>query len=235
MGCRSRRAPRSSARSGRSCSATWRSARSRRSPTCARSRSCACPSCRRSCSARSTRRRRSRSAEGVALDVAEAREVLMKLVDTSGGGTGNSKSSMREDIIRKRRTEIDTIHGAVARLARRHKVATPTIDTMVAMVKGLQSQLSAAVRLTMDFALSDEQRLLVETARRFVRTELMPLEKELERDARARSRQRRARSSRSRRRSGSTRSTSRPNTAAAACRRSTPASPRSSSATRPTS
>jgi acyl-CoA dehydrogenase len=33
----------------------------------------------------------------------------------------------------------------------------------------------------MDFALSEEQRLLVETARRFVRTELMPLEPELER------------------------------------------------------
>jgi len=32
----------------------------------------------------------------------------------------------------------------------------------------------------MDFALSEEQRLLVETARRFVRTELMPLEKELD-------------------------------------------------------
>jgi acyl-CoA dehydrogenase len=32
----------------------------------------------------------------------------------------------------------------------------------------------------MDFALSEEQRLLIETARRFVRTELMPLEKELE-------------------------------------------------------
>jgi acyl-CoA dehydrogenase len=32
----------------------------------------------------------------------------------------------------------------------------------------------------MDFALSEEQRLLVETARRFVRSELMPLEKELE-------------------------------------------------------
>src|SRR5882672_3200789 len=78
-------------------------------------------------------------AEGVALDVAEAREVLMTLVDTSGGGTGASKSSMREDIIRKRRTEIDTIHGAVARLARQHKIAAPTIDAMVAMVKGVQS------------------------------------------------------------------------------------------------
>jgi len=78
-------------------------------------------------------------AEGVALDVAEAREVLMRLVDIAGGGTGASKSSMREDIIRKRRTEIDTIHGAVARLARQHKIPAPTIDTMVAMVKGLQS------------------------------------------------------------------------------------------------
>ena len=83
-------------------------------------------------------------AEGVALDIAEAREVLMKLVDTAGGGTGTSKSSMREDIIRRRRTEIDTIHGAVARLARQHKVATPTIDAMVAMVKGVQSTYLAA-------------------------------------------------------------------------------------------
>jgi 2-dehydropantoate 2-reductase len=78
-------------------------------------------------------------AEGVVLDVAEARSVLMKLVDTSGGGTGTSKSSMREDVIRKRRTEIDTIHGAVARLARQHEIPAPTIDTMVAMVKGVQS------------------------------------------------------------------------------------------------
>ena len=83
-------------------------------------------------------------AEGIALDVAEAREVLMKLVDTSGGGTGTSKSSMREDIIRRRRTEIDTIHGAVARLARQHKVATPTIDAMVALVKGLECQYLAS-------------------------------------------------------------------------------------------
>ena len=78
-------------------------------------------------------------AEGVALDVAEAREVLMKLVDTTGGGTGTSKSSMREDIIRKRPTEIDTIHGAVAKLARKHGIATPTLDCLIALVKGIQS------------------------------------------------------------------------------------------------
>jgi 2-dehydropantoate 2-reductase len=78
-------------------------------------------------------------AEGIALDIPEAREVLMRLVDTSAGGTGTSKSSMREDIARRRRTEIDTIHGAVQRLARRHGLPTPTIDTMIALVKGLES------------------------------------------------------------------------------------------------
>lgn len=77
-------------------------------------------------------------AEGIALDVAEARSVLMKLVDTTGGGTGASKSSMREDIIRRRRTEIDTIHGAVAGLARKHDLATPTLDALIALVKGIE-------------------------------------------------------------------------------------------------
>lgn len=80
------------------------------------------------------------AAEGVHLDVAEARSVLMKLVDTAGGGTGTSKSSMCEDILRRRPTEIDTIHGAVARLARQHNLPTPTIDAMVALVKGLQAK-----------------------------------------------------------------------------------------------
>lgn len=80
------------------------------------------------------------AAEGHKLDVAEARSVLMKLVDTTGGGTGTAKSSMREDIIRQRQTEIDTIHGAVAALGRKHGIETPTIDALVSLVKGLQAQ-----------------------------------------------------------------------------------------------
>ena len=79
------------------------------------------------------------AAEGIVLDIAGSREVLMQLVGTGGGGTGNSKSSMREDVIRRRRTEIDTIHGAVAALGRRHGVATPVLDSMVALVKGLEA------------------------------------------------------------------------------------------------
>jgi len=80
------------------------------------------------------------AAEGVKLDVAEARSVLMKLADTTGGGTGTSKSSMREDIIRKRPTEIGSIHGAVADLGRKHAIATPTLDAMVALVLGIESK-----------------------------------------------------------------------------------------------
>ena len=79
-------------------------------------------------------------AEGVALDVAETRSVLMKLAGTTGGGTGTSKSSIREDLIRKRRTEIDTIHGTVAKRGRKHGLPTPTLDTMIALVKGLETQ-----------------------------------------------------------------------------------------------
>lgn len=76
---------------------------------------------------------------GVQLGEQEKREIFDKLTTTSGGGTGASKSSMAEDIARKRRTEIDTIHGSVAKLGREHGVPTPTIDTMIAIVKGLES------------------------------------------------------------------------------------------------
>jgi ketopantoate reductase len=45
---------------------------------------------------------------------------------------------MREDIIRApHRDRHDSRRG---RGARQHKIAAPTIDTMVAMVKGLQAQ-----------------------------------------------------------------------------------------------
>jgi ketopantoate reductase len=74
------------------------------------------------------------------LDAGEKREIFDKLTNPSGGGTGSSKSSMAADIAHRRRTEIDTIHGSVARLGREHGVPTPTIDTMIAMVKGLESR-----------------------------------------------------------------------------------------------
>ncbi len=82
---------------------------------------------------------------GIALGAAETRAIFDKLVDVSGGGTGASKSSMAIDIANRRPTEIDVIHGSVARLGREHGIPTPTIDTMIAIVKGLESRNAAAV------------------------------------------------------------------------------------------
>lgn len=78
-------------------------------------------------------------AGGIELDTAETREVLMKLADTSGGGTGAAKSSLRADLVNRRPTEVDYIYGSVASLGRERGIATPTIDTLIGIVKGLES------------------------------------------------------------------------------------------------
>jgi 2-dehydropantoate 2-reductase len=76
---------------------------------------------------------------GIGLSDAEQHEVLDKITSASGGGTGTSKSSMAADVGPRRKTEIDTIHGAVVRLGREQGVRTLTIDLMVGIVKGLES------------------------------------------------------------------------------------------------
>ena len=77
---------------------------------------------------------------GIVLTEEEKRAIFDKLTTVGGGGTGASKSSMAADIALKRKTEIDTIHGSVSRLGREKEVPTPTIDTMIAVVKGLESR-----------------------------------------------------------------------------------------------
>ena len=62
---------------------------------------------------------------GVAIDINEAREVLLQI--TGKGGTGENKSSLCNDILSCRQTEIDFINGAIVRLAAEHGVPTPVI------------------------------------------------------------------------------------------------------------
>jgi 2-dehydropantoate 2-reductase len=82
---------------------------------------------------------------GVELAESDKRAIFDKLTSVSAGGTGASKSSMATDIALKRRTEIDTIHGAVSRLGREKGVPTPTIDAMIGIVKGLEAKYSQRV------------------------------------------------------------------------------------------
>lgn len=80
-------------------------------------------------------------AEGVELDVTEARSVLMRLVDTEGGGTGMSKSSACVDLQNGRQTEVDWINGSVVRLGEKHGIDTPINRTLVAAVKSIEQRI----------------------------------------------------------------------------------------------
>ena len=53
--------------------------------------------------------------------------------------TAANRSSMLQDVERRRRTEIDALNGAIVELGRRIGVDTPVNDTLVAAVKGLES------------------------------------------------------------------------------------------------
>ena len=77
---------------------------------------------------------------GIELSEEEKLAIFARLTGVGDGGTGASKSSMATDITQRRRTEIDTIHGAVARLGREKGVPTPTLDAMIAIVKGLEAR-----------------------------------------------------------------------------------------------
>ena len=58
------------------------------------------------------------------------------------GGTGDNKSSLCVDILNQRATEVEFIYGSVIAYGREHGVATPILETLRAIVKGLESHYS---------------------------------------------------------------------------------------------
>jgi 2-dehydropantoate 2-reductase len=76
-------------------------------------------------------------ATGIELDAADTERVLAKI--TGAGGTSANKSSMCADVLKRRKTEIEVINGAVARLGREHGVPTPVNDTLIAAIIGVET------------------------------------------------------------------------------------------------
>ncbi len=59
---------------------------------------------------------------------------------TAPGGTGENKSSLCVDLENERRTEVDYLYGAVVDKGRRAEVPTPTLNALLALVKGNESK-----------------------------------------------------------------------------------------------
>jgi 2-dehydropantoate 2-reductase len=76
------------------------------------------------------------AAEGLPMDQAETREIFHQLVGP--GGSATNKSSMRRDIDHKRPSEVAYIYGTVVALGEKHGIATPTLKTLVAIIKGIE-------------------------------------------------------------------------------------------------
>lgn len=78
------------------------------------------------------------SAEGVGLVSPDPGEYLERFRTELLPPTRDHRSSMQEDIEQGRRTEIDALNGAVARLGRTHSIETPANETLAEMIRFLK-------------------------------------------------------------------------------------------------
>ena len=75
--------------------------------------------------------------------VADACNILFKhdelkhLISTVMTNTAKNSSSMREDVLAKRKTEVDYISGFIERMGRTHNIATPAHSLLLQKVKAL--------------------------------------------------------------------------------------------------
>jgi 2-dehydropantoate 2-reductase len=75
-------------------------------------------------------------AAGVEFD---AEEMVRKVMEIAYA-TGENSSSMLQDILNKRKTEIDTINGAIVEEGRKHSVGTPVNSVLTKLVRSLEKR-----------------------------------------------------------------------------------------------
>ena len=74
------------------------------------------------------------NAQGIPLDYLERWNAITTLLKKAVGG----KSSMLQDVEKRRQTEIDVINGAIVAAGRKLGIATPYNESMVWLVKSLE-------------------------------------------------------------------------------------------------
>ena len=76
--------------------------------------------------------------------VAQAEGIRLSMADPAGHcrsiaqATAGNISSMLADVLRNKRTEIDSINGAVVRIGKRHGIETPANALVTALIRGLE-------------------------------------------------------------------------------------------------
>lgn len=74
--------------------------------------------------------------EGLNLDKSE----VLKFVYSVASKTSMNTSSMLQDVLKGRKTEIDSINGYVIRIAKKHAISVPVNETLYALVKSLEAK-----------------------------------------------------------------------------------------------
>jgi 2-dehydropantoate 2-reductase len=69
--------------------------------------------------------------EGIKRDEKSVRKMVYSVADKTSGNT----SSMLQDLLKGKMTEIDSINGYIIRLAKKHKIEVPVNETLCELVK----------------------------------------------------------------------------------------------------
>ena len=80
-------------------------------------------------------------AVGLALGLPLERDAVIKGMEmiSQPEGTGDNKSSLCVDLLNRRRSEVDCIYGKVIQIGESKGIPTPTLKTLHALVKGVES------------------------------------------------------------------------------------------------
>ena len=78
---------------------------------------------------------------GLGLGLPLERDAVIKGMEmiSQPGGTGDNKSSLCVDLLNQRRSEVDFIYGNVIEIGESKGIPTPTLKTLHALVKGVES------------------------------------------------------------------------------------------------